>query len=155
MPVFMNNGTGQKGFTLLELIIVLLLIGIIAGLVGISIANSVPSNRFRSDVRTLASLMRYASKRAVYTGLEKTLEIDLDEKTVTYEGKVRIRFPEGTGISIKTPDGGEIEMEKYRFVFYPEGGTEGETVIIKRGGKGFTLELDPLLGAVLTKGGAE
>jgi len=146
---------GSSGFTLLELIIVLLLIGLITGLVMVSLTTALPSTRFRSEVRKLGSLMIYAKNRAEYLNQEKEVILDLEKREAHYEGKTRVAFSEDTEIYAIDPVDGEIREGLYRLVFFPGGGSTGSVIVITRKGRKTEIQLDPLTGSVILQGGQE
>jgi type II secretion system protein H len=144
---------GSSGFTLLELIIVLLLIGLITGLVMVSLTTALPSTRFRSEVRKLGSLMIYAKNRAEYLNQEKEVILDLEKREARFEGKTRAAFADGTEIYIIDHLEGEIREGLYRIVFSPGGGSPGSVIVLTRKGRRMEIQLDPLTGGVIVKAG--
>jgi len=155
LPVRLQPARGNAGFTLLELIIVLLLIGLITALVVVSLSSSLPSTKFRSEVRKLGSLLRYARNRAQFLNQEKEVILDLEKREAHYEGKTRVAFSEDTEIYAIDPVDGEIREGLYRLVFFPGGGSTGSVIVITRKGRKTEIQLDPLTGSVILQGGQE
>ena len=82
----------QKGFTLLELILVLLLIGLILGFsTFIVLGTTLPSARFSATARDLSTTIREARSLARVSGDKQTVIIDLDT------GDLRDRGPQDKG----------------------------------------------------------
>ena len=76
----------NAGFTLLELIVVLLLVSLIAALIFPRLPSSQASD-LRNSARQLAVLMRYLEERAVATKKTYYLHINLDDDRLTVSRK--------------------------------------------------------------------
>jgi len=62
---FVICNSGRTGFTLIELIIVLFVIGIASGLVGIAISRSSGNFELKNFTKDLSTVLRYARNQAV------------------------------------------------------------------------------------------
>jgi type II secretion system protein H len=67
--------TGKKGFTLIELIIVLIIIGAAIGLAAPRIGRSIDKMRMRSAVRRFAAVLRYTRQMAISRKKEYSVTI--------------------------------------------------------------------------------
>jgi prepilin-type N-terminal cleavage/methylation domain-containing protein len=72
------------GFTLVELMVVVLVIAIVAAAGGIALNQQLPGYRLRGDVRTLTSSLMMARMKATSTGLVYAIEFDLDKSPQEY-----------------------------------------------------------------------
>jgi len=139
-----------RGFTLLELILVLLIISIALGIVGPAIGTRLRSGDPRRTAVQLRAAMELMRVRAVQRGQEEVLIVA--PRTNTYwsaRGGQTVQVPLG---------GGELsafgrwvhEEGQVEFHFYPDGTNSGGAVRIEKpqGGAATTylLLLDPLLG---------
>jgi prepilin-type N-terminal cleavage/methylation domain-containing protein len=69
---------GGKGFTLLELVIVLCILGILVAVAFPKIGYWRKESQYREAARDLASAMREARSRAITTNRQYRVEVDLD-----------------------------------------------------------------------------
>jgi general secretion pathway protein H len=143
----------KNGFTLLEIIIVLALVTLILGLSTVFFAGFLPSVKFNAAGREISGMIRYARSLARMNMESRTVIIDLDNRTYGIEGLGTKPFPPDARIKIIDPVFGEIVGGKYPIVFTPGGGMSGATVILLWGKKIMRIELDPITGAALIKGG--
>lgn len=75
----------KKGFTLIELIVVLAIISVCLG-IGINRFSSIEKLRANNELNTLLNDMEYAKIKAVSTGSPYVLKFEMDSYTVKREG---------------------------------------------------------------------
>jgi general secretion pathway protein H len=143
----------KNGFTLLEIIIVLVLVILILGLSSVFFAGFLPSAKAAAAGREISGLIRHARSLARMNMESRSVIIDLDNRTYGIEGLATKSFPPDAVIKIIDPLSGEIVSGKYPIVFSPNSGMSGGTIILSWGKKVIRIELDPIAGAVLLKGG--
>ena len=141
----------RRGFTLLEVIIVLFLISLIMGLSALYFSNSLPSVKFSAAARELSATIRYARTLALIEGKFQTLNIDLDAKRYGIEGRGYKSIDSGTTIIVLDPSAGEVRNGMYHVIFQPSGGVEGGTIVLISGKKQISIGLDPVVGTVVVK----
>jgi prepilin-type N-terminal cleavage/methylation domain-containing protein len=71
--------SGESGFTLFELIAVIIIVGLVFALAATKLDFLVPKYRLRGAAREVASLMKLGKARAVASGKDVYLEIDLSQ----------------------------------------------------------------------------
>lgn len=145
-----------SGFTLLELILVVLIIAVASALVGPAISNRL----LRADARRTALEVRSAMESlrvyAVRSGKEEIMILDPEENTYWREGGGNtITVSSDSGIlSARSPwtrENGQVE-----FHFYPDGTNSGGTIRVEQdrsiAATAYIVLLDPLLGiATITR----
>ena len=150
----MNNAA--KGFTLIELTVVLVIAGLLLSLTGPSVRSFYETVKYRETVRELTSAAKNARRWARANGKAYDLVIDpiqnrfaltsqaaslkqRDYKTLAQN--LDIEFVYAAEVS-SVGDLGAIR-------FYPSGGSSGGEIIIQRpSGSGIQLTIDWLLGDV-------
>jgi general secretion pathway protein H len=141
-----------KGFTLLELLIVLSLTALILGLSGIFFAGFLSGAKFDATGREISAVIRQTRSLAHMNMTSKTFMIDLDNNTYGIEGIPAKDIPPGISIKVIDPFSGEITHGKYSMVFSPAGAMAGGTMILSQRKRTLQIEIDPITGTVLTKG---
>ena len=148
----MKNRTHSSGFTLIEMIMVVLLITLIVGMSAALFTSSLPSQKLEATAREMVATFRHARSTAVAGGKWQSVFINIDAKKFGIEGSGRERnIPDAVSIKVVDSIDGEIQQGGYRFVFSPAGVVEGGRVLLGAGKKVITLEIDPIVGAVYSR----
>jgi prepilin-type N-terminal cleavage/methylation domain-containing protein len=72
-----TRGSRSRGFTLVELVIVILLVGIMTGIAVTRLDYLVPKYRLRAGAREVAAVLKQGRARAVASGKDVWFEVDL------------------------------------------------------------------------------
>lgn len=142
---------GEKGFILIELIVVLLLITIVMGIVAVSFSNFLPSSKFDATVRTIAATIKHARALSKINNETKTITIDLDSKKYGIDEIGSREVPKEINIKVIDPYFGEIEHGKYRFFVYNTGNIDAGDIIVWNSSKKSIIRIDPIVGAIVIK----
>ena len=145
------NKANQSGFTLLEVIIVLLLSLLILGLVTVSFSGLLSKTKLQATVREFSASLRQARDLAKIHGESQGWTLDLDAREYGIEGRKIRKIPSNLELKIVDSIYGVIQSGQYHLVFEPNGGPEGASFQLSDKKKVFGIELDPLLGAVVTR----
>ncbi|MFO0753450.1 MAG: GspH/FimT family pseudopilin [Thermodesulfovibrionales bacterium] len=141
----------EKGFTLLELLIVLFLITLLLGIAAVSLSSSLPASKVNATAREIVATLKHARSLALMSGEEQVLSLDLDARRYGIEGKAFRTFPADIDIRIATPLAGEVRSGTYRVVFRPMGAADAGTIIVSNEKRTVRIEADPVAGAVRLK----
>lgn len=142
---------GKGGFTLLELMVVMVLITLVIGISTVFFANTLTSSEFNTTIRDIATTIRHARSLAQIHGERKAVTIDLDSKTYWIEGKKVREIPSDIQIKIIDPLYGDIFEGKYQIVSNAMGGVYGGTIVLWNDKKTVTIQPDPIVGSVVVK----
>jgi general secretion pathway protein H len=141
----------ESGFTLLEVILVLMLSLLILGLVMVSFSGLLSSAKLQATVRDFSTTLRQARDLAKIHGEQQGWTVDLDSREYGIEGRKIRKIPSNLELKVVDSIEGEIRSGQYRLVFEPNGSREGATFQLTDKKRTFAIELDPLLGTSVTK----
>jgi prepilin-type N-terminal cleavage/methylation domain-containing protein len=152
MPFFnLQPSTFQKGFTLLELVIVLLLVTMVLLVSTVYFANMLPSYSFNATVRDMSATLKYARSLARMTGERQTVTIDLNSKWYGIKGRGKKDIVPGIGIGVTDPLSGEKDKREQSIVFEADGSIGNWTMQISDNKRSVKIEMDPVAGTVVVR----
>jgi len=82
----------SKGFTLIELTVVLLISVLAVSAIAINISSGNESAQLKADSRALVSALRYARGQALITGKQVTVAIDLSDNSYKISNRKKTYF---------------------------------------------------------------
>ena len=141
----------EKGFTLLEIIIVITLVVLILSFTTLFFGNALPGARLNSAARELSAMMRYAKILAQNNGEPQTVLINLDTGRYGIEGIQTKNIPEGINIRVTDSVTGEVSRGNYAVLFHESGIAEGGTITLWNAKRTLNIEVDPIVGSVILK----
>jgi general secretion pathway protein H len=115
----------ERGFTLVEVTVVMVIIALMMGLVVTSMSGSISSAEARAAARELVASIRYTRARAILDKSEQVFEVNTEERSYQAPGRKQVKLPEGVDITITTARS-EITAEDIAGIrFFPDGGSTG------------------------------
>ncbi|MGL4232251.1 MAG: GspH/FimT family pseudopilin [Casimicrobium sp.] len=141
----------SRGFTMLEMLAVILVIAAVAALSAPMFSSSVSAATHRAAAREVAAMLRLARTEAVAKRIDVGVDFDLEARTLQMPGAANKRIakiPEGIEINLTTT-AAETKNEKQASVrFYPDGGATGGRVTLKVRERSYLVDIDWLTGRV-------
>lgn len=142
----------QKGVTLIEMMVVVTLIAIVAGLSYPSVASGVDSLRLRSASDAIVAFLNTALERA--DRRQQAVEISISPKDSVLVARSadlgfvrRLDLPEAVHIAGVRPAAEINPDEPRRFVVYPGGAVPRIGIdIVNNSGRRRTVSIDPITG---------
>ena len=146
----------QTGFTLLELIVVLVLLGIIAVLVAPGLVGSLENAKLKTASRELLATLRVQRSEAIAQGRIITLRFAGDESSYRVDGEpvslaegLSVVYQAATGAAIEGVQGSALpDTGNNDLAFYPDGSTSGALLQLRLGEGLRYIRIDWLTGAV-------
>jgi general secretion pathway protein H len=115
----------SRGFTLVEVMVVMVIIALIMGLVGTSMTRSISGAEARAASRKLVASLRYTRARAILDKQEQVFLVDTENRSYQAPGREKISLPEGVDVTITTARS-EVTSEAVSGIrFFPDGGSTG------------------------------
>jgi general secretion pathway protein H len=144
-----GEGTGgQAGFTLLEMIIVLVILGLV---VGIAAARG-PSRSHGLDVRALVDsvveTLRGARGRAIAHNRPVLVAVNGERRSIAVDGGPTILLPPGLGLAAVGGLSGEPGPKLAAIRFAPDGSSTGGRIVLADGKRHTQIGIDWLTGRV-------
>ncbi len=162
----------MKGFTLLELLVVLVIISLMSVLVVPQLTGSLAKTNLQTASKKISASLRYARSRAVsekitYVAVfdfeKNRLSIMTDQKAQTGEtieedlgdGEEPVirsnsyDLPDGVKLEKAVSGGDEIDSGHFQITFFPAGSSSGgDVILINDRGKQYKISVDFITGIV-------
>jgi general secretion pathway protein H len=142
-------GKSNRGFSLFELVLVLLLLGVSLAVVLPNLNRGLQDREVRSSALGLAAAARELRSRALADGVPQRLVLNLPENSYLVARSAEVRLP--PEIKFVSVDGGEsAERDLKHFYFFPNGSILGGEIVIGDSAQSisYLIRLDALTGRV-------
>lgn len=142
-----------RGFTLIELTIVLLIVVLGFSVIGTNIAAGNQSAQLKALSRDLASALRYARGQALISHKEVTVAINLAENSYQLSNRDKIfHFADEIDLTLVIAQD-EFEGEEIGHLrFYPDGSSSGGRITLEWGNLISKIDVNWLSGAIVIDG---
>lgn len=138
-----------RGFTLLELLIVLVLMAIVTATVYPMFGGSVSNSELRGSARALAAGLRLARSEALSQRRETFLTVDVAGRRFRVDRDPRVHaLPKKVELKLFTAQNDLVDGNVGAIRFYPDGGSNGGRITIASGERKFDVDVDWLTGRV-------
>ena len=169
--VLEHKNDGNVGFTLLELLVVLVIVGLMSALVGPKLVGSLSNTKLKVASKKVAAALRYARSQAASQNATYIARFDFDKsrlhiRTDPQTGAENINEDSGVDIesSLKSKNyilpeeiifenalsvQNGIDSEFYEIIFFPNGNSSGgEIIIADKKEKKYKITVDFITGSV-------
>ena len=137
----------HRGFTLVELLVVLVLAALLVGLVGPQLASGVPGSELRAGARDLASALRQARADAISSGEEQRLILNVEDNRFDLSGSGRSgSLPGDLRLRIDTSRGEVVDEHRAGIRFFADGSATGGRIQLNGNGRILVVDVDWLTG---------
>lgn len=132
-----------RGFTLFELLVVLVLIGISIGLVGFGVGKGLHAASERRALGEVVQALRAARVQAIVSGQPAQTRFDLNAGRFQGPREKTRQLPSDMRVQLQTAEGLGSAFE-----FYPDGGASGGHLLLARDDKRWRIDINWLTGNV-------
>jgi len=147
-----RSATGKvgavRGFTLFEMLAVILLIGIAAAAVAVSVTQGLTSARISAASSELAASLRATRTQAIVRGQQQTFEVDVSTDTYRGANGREVRLPKGMQMGVTSAAADHTSSGAARIRFYPDGSSTGGRITLRSGQREWHVNVSWLTGAV-------
>jgi general secretion pathway protein H len=146
----MKPGTrNQRGFTLLELIVVLGILALVLAIAPPALAPALDQLRIRTAARDVAAALRLARNTAVSSGRETTLSLDVSERRIAVNDRTRrLALPQDAALTLTTARVEQQSESEGAIRFFPDGSSTGGRVTLEHGSRRYRIDVNWITGAV-------
>ena len=140
----------SRGFTLLEMLVVLMIMAIVAGLVlPVFRGSGVSTLELRAAARELAAGLRTARSEAVTQRRETFLVVDLEGRRFKVDQSTREHaLPSRVELKLFTAQNDLVNEKVGAIRFFPDGGSNGGRITVASGERKYDVDVDWLTGRI-------
>jgi general secretion pathway protein H len=143
-----------RGFTLLEIMVVMIIAGLMVALVPPLFSGAVSGTRLKGSARDLAVALRETRSQAIIRNSEQLVHLDLESPRYRIGNAKPRALPADVVMDVETITGERVDqMSQHVVRFYPDGSSSGELITLIGGNQAYHLQLNWLTGSItITEG---
>jgi general secretion pathway protein H len=139
----------QRGFTLLELVVVLFIVVLGFSVAGINLSSGNSSTEIKAAGRDIVSALRYARGQALMTHQEATVAFDLAENTYTVSGRDKVYLiPKTIAVTMVTAQSELAGKGLGNIRFFADSSSTGGRITLERGNTAWQIDINWLTGQI-------
>ena len=143
------SSQAEAGFTLLEMVIVLLLMGLMLVIVPRYAFTGVSGADLRASSRDLAAGLRQARSEAVNQRRDTSLTVDLEKRSFALSTQSKVhQLPEALELKLYTAQSEIVNDKQGAIRFFPDGSSSGGRITVASGDRKYLVDVDWLTGKV-------
>jgi len=149
ITMILRARSDKRGFTLLELLLVLLVLGVSSLIVLPTIDTGLRERQVRRSALGLAAVARELRSRALYEGIPQRLLLNLADNSYLVARDREVRLP--LDVRFSQVEGGEtLEKNVHQFIFFPNGSSLGGKIGLsgERSGSFYSVHIEALSGKI-------
>jgi len=140
--------SAERGFTLVEILVVIMIMGVIAAMIGSAMGYSLTGQQMRSASRDLIAALRYTRGQAIVKREPQVLMLNVDEKSYRAATRASVKLPEQFDLAIETARQEMVSEGEAGIRFYPDGSSTGGNIELSRGDTVWRIDINWLTGEV-------
>ena len=141
--------TSSKGFTLLELLLVLFVVILGFSVIGLNISSGNDATSHQSAARDLVSALRFAKGQALISHKETTVTLDLKDNSYTVTGRDKVfTIPENIALTVVTAQEELTKDDIASIRFFADGSSTGGRIKLERNAVTWQIDINWLTGQI-------
>ena len=144
-----SDRAAVAGFTLLEMLVVLMIAGLLLAVTPPLISNAIPGGQLKSTARSLVSALRQTRSLAISEAAPRRLTVDLEAREVRISGRARtIDIPSKIDVELTVAESQRSGEHMAAVSFFPDGSSTGGRIRLGRADIHYQVDVDWLTGRV-------
>ena len=140
-----------RGFTLLELLVVLAVISLVVGLAVPRIAGALPGAQIKGAAYDLAVALRAARSHAIRSNQEAVFTLNVESRRYSMAGENKSRdLPADLRVTLETVRSERYDDDTGGFRFFPDGTSTGGRITLTGDDREYQIDVDWLTGKIST-----
>jgi general secretion pathway protein H len=139
----------NRGFTLIEVLAVVMVIALAAGVVAVSIGGGITGMQVRTASRDLIAALRHTRGQAIVKREERVLLLDVENRRYEVPGRPAAELPGGMDLKLETARSEQVSDTVGGVRFYPDGSSTGGNIELIRGESVWRIEINWLTGEIV------
>lgn len=143
------SGPDERGFTLLELLVVLAVLSLVVAIGLPRLVNALPGTETRRTATELAAALKDARFTAIRRNTDTAVVLDLPGRRYAVSSEeTSHRLPSGLQVAMTTAGTAEADAGVGRISFYPDGSSSGGRIRLGQGSHSYQIDVEWLTGRV-------
>lgn len=138
----------QHGFTLVEMIVVVVLIAATTAMAASVMSAGLPGQQLRNTARELAAQLRYTRAQAIVTGTSQLFTLDTRTREWQAPNRRQGRLPQQIQIVATGARNEQTQPNQVAIRFFPEGAATGGRIVLSRERAAAQVDVEWLTGEV-------
>ncbi len=142
-----------RGMSLVEVLVVIALIGAMAGLVAMAVGRALPGRQLGNAAKDVAAQLRFTRALAIASGETKVFELDVARKTWSAADRRDGTLPDDIDLDITSAREEMPGEDVAGFRFFPDGASTGGRIVLRHGDAAWRVDIAWLTGEVTLERG--
>lgn len=139
----------ERGFTLFEMLVVMVIIGLAASAISVSMRGASTGTKVKSTVLLISSRLRGLRSQALANSSERTAIFDLDRNTVSFQdGRAPIVIDRSVSVTLTSADSERVSSNSSGIRFFANGSSSGGAIRINSRRQQYVIRVNWLTGRV-------
>lgn len=139
----------MRGFTLLELTVVLFVVVLGFSVIGLNLSSGSDSTEIKAAARDMVSALRYARGQALMIHQDATVALDLANNSYTVSGRDKLyQISEDIDVTVVTAQTELIGKGTANIRFFADGSSTGGRITLERGQTAWKVDINWLTGRI-------
>lgn len=144
------SATLQGGFTIIELLVVMVIMALAYTLASPMISSGVSGAELKASARQIAAGLRKARSDAISRRQESVLTLDLATRQFQLTGDARVyRLPPSVAVKVFTAQSELVGGTAGSIRFFPDGGSTGGRITLSANARNYDVDINWLTGQVV------